>query len=70
MKLTYIQMHGFRGFRDLTRVDIPPGFAIIFGPNGVGKSTLCEALLHEDPAGVGRRGPHFSGPSTGATLQG
>ena len=44
MKLTYIQMHGFRGFRDLTRVDIPPGFAIIFGPNGVGKSTLCDAV--------------------------
>ena len=28
------------------------------------------ALLHEDPAGVGRRGPQFSGPSAGATLQG
>ena len=28
------------------------------------------ALLHEDPARVGRRGPHFSGPSAGATLQG
>ena len=27
------------------------------------------ALLHEDPAGVGRVGPHFSGPSAGATLQ-
>ena len=44
MKLTYIQMRGFRGFRDLTRVDIPPGFAILFGPNGVGKSTLCDAV--------------------------
>ena len=28
------------------------------------------ALLHEGPARVGRRGPHFSGPSAGATLQG
>ena len=28
------------------------------------------ALLHEDPAGVGRFGLHFSGPSAGATLQG
>ena len=27
-------------------------------------------LLHEDPPGVGRLGPHFSGPSAGATLQG
>ena len=28
------------------------------------------ALLHEDPLRMGRRGPHFSGPSAGATLQG
>ena len=28
------------------------------------------ALLHENPAGVGRLGPHFSEPSAGATLQG
>ena len=30
----------------------------------------AHALLHEDPAGVGRFGLHFSGPSAGATLQG
>ena len=29
-----------------------------------------EALLHEYPLRVGRRGPHFSGPSAGATLRG
>ena len=28
------------------------------------------ALLHEYPLRVGRRGPHFSGPSAGVTLQG
>ena len=28
------------------------------------------ALLHESPARVGRRGPHFSGPTAGVTLQG
>ena len=28
------------------------------------------ALLHEYPLRVGRRGPHFSGPSAGATLRG
>ena len=28
------------------------------------------ALLHEDPLRVGRRGPHFSGLSTGAILRG
>ena len=30
----------------------------------------ARALLHEYPLQVGRRGPHFSGPSAGATLQG
>ena len=35
-----------------------------------GRSLRIAALLHEDPAGVGRLGPHFSGPSAGATLQG
>ena len=29
----------------------------------------CWALLHEYPLRVGRRGPHFSGPSAGATLR-
>ena len=28
------------------------------------------ALLHEYPLRVGRRGPHFLGPSAGATLRG
>ena len=31
---------------------------------------LTVALLHEYPLRVGRRDPHFSGPSAGATLQG
>ena len=31
---------------------------------------LITALLHEYPLRVGRRGPHFSGPSAGATLRG
>ena len=30
----------------------------------------AHALLHEDPAGVGRFGPYFPYPSAGATLQG
>ena len=33
-------------------------------------SGQIEALLHEYPLRVGRRGPHFSGPSAGVTLQG
>ena len=44
MKLAYVEVEGFRGFRGRVRVDIPPGFAIIVGPNGVGKSSLCDAV--------------------------
>ena len=35
-----------------------------------GSSQGFTALLHEYPLRVGRRGPHFSGPSAGATLRG
>lgn len=44
MKISYIEFQGFRGFRDRTRVDIPTGFAVISGRNGVGKSTICDAI--------------------------
>ena len=35
-----------------------------------GRQRRPAALLHEYPLRVGRRGPHFSGPSAGVTLQG
>ena len=44
MRLAYVQAEGFRGFRGRVRVDIPPGFAVVVGPNGVGKSSLCDAV--------------------------
>ena len=44
MKLAYVQAEGFRGFRRRIRVEMPPGFAIIVGPNGVGKSSICDAV--------------------------
>ena len=37
---------------------------------GRGRKRQITALLHEYPLRVGRRGPHFSGPSAGATLRG
>lgn len=44
MKIDRILISGFRGFRD--RVDVPfaPGFTVIDGRNGVGKSTLFDAI--------------------------
>ena len=45
------------------------GMALSLSYNPTPRTPLG-ALLHEGPARVGRRGPHFSGPSAGATLQG
>lgn len=44
MKLDYVEVCGFRGFRDKVRIDFGVGFTIITGRNGVGKSTLCDAV--------------------------
>ena len=44
MKLEYVELAGFRGFRDKTRFDIPSGFAVLSGRNGTGKSTLLDAV--------------------------
>jgi chromosome segregation protein len=44
MKIGYIEIVGFRGFRTKTRFDFPSGFAVITGRNGVGKSTAFDAL--------------------------
>ncbi|MDA9442962.1 chromosome segregation protein SMC [Bradyrhizobium sp. CCBAU 51745] len=44
MKLDYVEVCGFRGFREKVRVDFGRGFTVITGRNGVGKSTLCDAV--------------------------
>ncbi len=44
MKLDYVEVCGFRGFRDKVRIDFGSGFTVITGRNGVGKSTLCDAV--------------------------
>jgi DNA repair exonuclease SbcCD ATPase subunit len=44
MKLEFVEVAGFRGFRDKTRFDLPAGFAILSGRNGSGKSTLLDAI--------------------------
>jgi chromosome segregation protein len=44
MKLSFIEVAGFRGFRDKLRVELDGAFAVICGRNGVGKSTLCDAI--------------------------
>lgn len=44
MKLAFIEMAGFRGFKDKTRFDLPGGFVVLMGRNGVGKSTVLDAV--------------------------
>lgn len=44
MRLDFIEVCGFRGFRDLVRINFGRGFTVISGRNGVGKSTLCDAV--------------------------
>jgi DNA repair exonuclease SbcCD ATPase subunit len=44
MKLDFIEVSGFRGFRDKLRVNLGAGFTVICGRNGVGKSSLCDAI--------------------------
>ena len=44
MRLTEIAISGFRGFRAEARLPLAPGFNVVDGRNGVGKSTLFDAV--------------------------
>ncbi|MEJ0075999.1 MAG: ATP-binding protein [Alphaproteobacteria bacterium] len=44
MKLAFIELCGFRGYRKQVRVDFGERFTIIDGRNGVGKSTIFDAV--------------------------
>lgn len=44
MKLSYIHLCGFRGYRKPVRIDFSDSFTIIDGRNGVGKSTIFDAI--------------------------
>ena len=44
MKINRIAVCGFRGFRNRVDVSLAPGFTVIDGRNGVGKSTLFDAV--------------------------
>jgi DNA repair exonuclease SbcCD ATPase subunit len=44
MRLDSVEVCGFRGFRDKLHIDFGVGFTVLSGRNGVGKSTLCDAV--------------------------
>ena len=44
MRLSFVNLCGFRGFRSSVRIDFAEDFTIIDGRNGVGKSTIFDAI--------------------------
>ncbi|MGO6742102.1 AAA family ATPase [Rhizobium ruizarguesonis] len=44
MRLDFVEICGFRGFRDVARISFGRGFTVITGRNGVGKSSVCDAV--------------------------
>jgi len=44
MRLGSLKFAGFRGARALASLDFAPGFVVIVGRNGTGKSTICDAI--------------------------
>src|ERR1035438_8837999 len=44
MKLQFVELCGFRGFRERTRFEFPGGFTVLSGRNGAGKSTVLDAI--------------------------
>jgi len=44
VRVQFVELEGFRGFKERTRFDIPPGFAVLTGRNGSGKSTVLDAI--------------------------
>jgi DNA repair ATPase RecN len=44
VKLAYVDLCGFRGYQRQLRIEFPDGFTVIDGRNGVGKSTIFDAI--------------------------
>lgn len=44
LRLTALELVGFKSFADRTRLEFPDGIAAVIGPNGCGKSNLADAI--------------------------
>ncbi len=44
MYVSRIEMTGFKSFADRTVVQLEPGVSAVVGPNGCGKTNICDAI--------------------------
>ena len=44
MRLTKLELHGFKSFADATEIQFHEGITAIVGPNGCGKSNISDAI--------------------------
>ncbi len=44
MRLTSVEIHGFKSFADMTKLHLPAGLTAVVGPNGCGKSNVIDAI--------------------------
>ena len=56
MKLSYLDLCGFRGYRKRIRIEFADRFTIIDGRNGVGKSTIFDAVEFALTGTIGKYG--------------
>lgn len=64
MKVLQVRICGFRGFRDLIEISIAPEFTVIDGRNGVGKSTIFDAIEFSLTGQITKYGDARSGGET------
>lgn len=55
MYLKTLKIKGFKSFATQTVIDFKPGFSVIIGPNGTGKSNIVDAILWV----LGEQNPRF-----------
>jgi chromosome segregation protein len=56
VKLAYLELCGFRGYRKYMRIDFSDRFTIVDGRNGVGKSTIFDAVEFALTGTIGKYG--------------
>jgi chromosome segregation protein len=66
MRLSFLELAGFRGVRSTLRIEFAPGFTVITGRNGSGKSTICDGIEY---ALTGAISKYVEGKERGESLE-